>query len=338
LAQKGRNLTIFQKLFPNLFCRKVYTLLHFYYYGNMSELCLESDRSTVSEPYFKWVAECLYRHSRTGTYYALVKRDGRQVRKSLKTPDRQLAERRLADFRRKVNGLGNPARDRGVTFMELADEWLAATRTRLKSSSAKRLEVSIRQLKKQFGIIVVRNLNTLDCHRWLKSRGGGISASAFNQERSTLVAILEFAVEEGLLLNNPAIKIGRRKMPKGNVIIPSREQFSQLVNTIRAGSSLCSPGADLVELLAYSGMRLGEAIALTWGPHGIRHTAITEACKVAAANGIGLEEVLDFSRHSRSSVAILMIYRDRERNIQGQLASCIAAEASLNTTSPPQAA
>jgi len=78
--------------------------------------------------------------------------------------------------------------------------------------------------------------------------------------------------------------------------------------------------------------QLGEANGFRTRPHGVRHTAITEACKVAAANGIGLEEVLDFSRHSRSSVAILMVYRDRERNIQGQLANCIAAEASLHST------
>jgi len=71
---------------------------------------------------------------------------------------------------------------------------------------------------------------------------------------------------------------------------------------------------------------LGEMNGFKTRPHGIRHTAITEACKVAAENGIGLEEVLDFSRHSRSSVAILMVYRDRERNIQGQLANCIAAQ------------
>lgn len=60
-------------------------------------------------------------------------------------------------------------------------------------------------------------------------------------------------------------------------------------------------------------------------PHGLRHTAITEACKAAQANGIGLEEVLDFSRDSRKSIAILMVYRDRERNVQGQLASLVAA-------------
>ena len=57
----------------------------------------------------------------------------------------------------------------------------------------------------------------------------------------------------------------------------------------------------------------------------LRHTAITEACKAAQANGIGLEEVLDFSRHSRKSIAILIVYRDREHNVQGQLASLVAA-------------
>lgn len=73
--------------------------------------------------------------------------------------------------------------------------------------------------------------------------------------------------------------------------------------------------------------KLGERVGLRVRPHGLRHTAITEACKAAQANGIGLEEVLDFSRHSRKSIAILMIYRDRERNVQGQLASIVAAGA-----------
>jgi len=60
----------------------------------------------------------------------------------------------------------------------------------------------------------------------------------------------------------------------------------------------------------------------TW-PHGLRHLAITEACKAAQSNGFGLEEVLDFSRHK--DVKTLMIYRDRERNVQGQLAALVAA-------------
>lgn len=67
---------------------------------------------------------------------------------------------------------------------------------------------------------------------------------------------------------------------------------------------------------------LGEKVGIKVRPHGLRHTAITEACKAAQANGMGLEEVLDFSRHA--NVKTLMIYRDRERNIQGRLATLVA--------------
>lgn len=68
------------------------------------------------------------------------------------------------------------------------------------------------------------------------------------------------------------------------------------------------------------------ALGITARPHGLRHTAITEACKAAAAAGIGIEEVLDFSRHK--SLSVLMRYRDRERNVQGKLAALVAGDAS----------
>ncbi len=38
---------------------------------------------------------------------------------------------------------------------------------------------------------------------------------------------------------------------------------------------------------------------------------------------MGLVEVLDFSRHR--DVKVLMVYRDRERDVQGQLAALVAA-------------
>jgi integrase len=76
---------------------------------------------------------------------------------------------------------------------------------------------------------------------------------------------------------------------------------------------------------------LGQDAGLKVRPHGLRHAAITEACKAAQASGIGLEEVLDFSRHSRKSIAILMVYRDRQRNVQGRLASLVS---SFDRTTP----
>ena len=56
-------------------------------------------------PSLNRVAECLYRLHPSGRYYALVKRHGKQIKRSLKTTGRQLAERRLRDFLGKAETL-----------------------------------------------------------------------------------------------------------------------------------------------------------------------------------------------------------------------------------------
>ncbi len=67
---------------------------------------------------------------------------------------------------------------------------------------------------------------------------------------------------------------------------------------------------------------LGEKVGVKTRPHGIRHTAVTEAVKRGQQNGLDLEECLDFSRHK--DVRTLMIYRDKERNVQGKLSDLVA--------------
>ena len=81
-------------------------------------------------------------------------------------------------------------------------------------------------------------------------------------------------------------------------------------------------GTGIYNLLEHWGRKLKLHIR----PHGLRHTAITEAIKSAQSAGIGLEEVRDFSRHK--DIKTLLIYRDRERNVQGRLAGLVAARAS----------
>ena len=52
---------------------------------------------------FEKVGECLYRYIPTGTYYARIKRPGKEVRHSLDTADRATAKRKLADLHREVD-------------------------------------------------------------------------------------------------------------------------------------------------------------------------------------------------------------------------------------------
>ncbi len=68
--------------------------------------------------------------------------------------------------------------------------------------------------------------------------------------------------------------------------------------------------------------RLGEKVDVKTRPHGIRHTAVTQAIRLAQLNGITLPEVKQFSRHA--SLQTLQIYADRERDVGGRLAALVS--------------
>ncbi len=57
-------------------------------------------------------------------------------------------------------------------------------------------------------------------------------------------------------------------------------------------------------------------------PHGIRHTAITQAAEIVAKEGMSFKEVTQFSRHS--DIRTAEVYCDRVRNTQGLIARKIA--------------
>jgi hypothetical protein len=58
-----------------------------------------NDTQGDEQPEFCKVPENLYRRTSTDVYYALFERRGKQFRRSLRTTDRPLANRRLADLR-----------------------------------------------------------------------------------------------------------------------------------------------------------------------------------------------------------------------------------------------
>ena len=62
---------------------------------------------------FNRVGENLNRLEPSGKYYGWLKRGGKQFRRSPKTTDRKLSERRQAEFRKQMNNL-SPTEDANV--------------------------------------------------------------------------------------------------------------------------------------------------------------------------------------------------------------------------------
>ena len=208
----------------------------------------------------------LYRLESSGTYYALFKRAGKQIRRSLKTTDSALARRRLNELGDKIARLNHTKGASKITFAGLAERWLTNHRVHLEEKSISRLDTCLKGLAPHFGHVAIRNIGSQQCEAWLTGRGQKISPASYKHERRVLLAVLDYAVRDGLLLDNPArATVPIRKIPKSKITIPTREQFTKLVETIREADIRAKPAGDLVELLGYSGMRLGEAVNLTWG-------------------------------------------------------------------------
>jgi integrase len=219
---------------------------------------------TSESPSFRKVAECLYRHESSGIYYALVKRSGKQYRRSLKTKDRKLAERHLSGFREKIGHLSKSAGANKLTFDDISKRWLETLRPTLKAMSFARRDVSLRQILPYLGHLTIRNFTSPACEEWAAKRSPEIAASTYNHERDCIIAVMAYAKREGMILDNPAEVLSRRKLPRVQIVIPTQAQFATLIGTLRRLDIRYHDAANLLELLAYSGMRLAEAASLRW--------------------------------------------------------------------------
>src|SRR5437764_14562736 len=107
------------------------------------------NRAQSAEPTYKKVGENLYRHTPSANYYALLKRGGKQFRRSLKTSDRALAARRLAELRRQIGAL-TLSDAKNSTFADVANAWLSGVRHALKPATIQRRVICIKGLKPFF--------------------------------------------------------------------------------------------------------------------------------------------------------------------------------------------
>lgn len=226
--------------------------------------------------------ENLYRNQSSGIYYALFKRDGKQIRRSLKTTDKDLARRKLSDLREQVQRL-TVDDAKSLRFAEykvdektgeatdeliggLAKRWCDVATAGLKPSSRERRLVAIKSLAPHFRTLTVRGITLRQVENWYSKRSAERAAQTVNIEVETLRSILNYACKHGLLLENPASGLKRLRLTSKVILCPTREQFKAILESMRSskGKRDAAESADMVEFLGYSGWRVGEARHLRW--------------------------------------------------------------------------
>ena len=123
----------------------------------------------------------------------MLKRGDKQFRRSLKTKDRKLADRRLAELRSQVGSL-RITDETNHTFDQIAARWMAATQHTLKQSSITRRLTCLKNLSPYFRGITIRNIQSQHCERWVVDRAAKIAPQTMAHELNAMRAVFEYAV------------------------------------------------------------------------------------------------------------------------------------------------
>jgi integrase len=226
--------------------------------------------------------QVIERRGERGLVYALRFRAyGRRRYLTLGGPEegwtRELAETELsnvlADVRRglwrdeaDLGDKGGPVTRLVPTFGEFASGWLEDRKADgLRERTVEHHEWTTGHLLDWFGRMRLDEIDieAVDRYKRGKLAEGELSANSVNRTISGLSLILEYAIEAGHIASNPAA--GRRRRLTGSA--PRRtwlwpEQLPAILHA--ADERYGGRGRPLVGVLAGPGLRISEALALTW--------------------------------------------------------------------------
>jgi integrase len=226
---------------------------------------------------FQKVGECLYRYSPNGVYYARIKADGKEIKRSLETTDRVFANRKLRVFRDQQRQID---RSRGnLTLAELCDRYLLTIQHQ-KPKTIERKTLIVGRIKADWPtgrLTQVGKVKPSDIQLWLaRFKFGPVSR---NLHLACIKEILERALDDGLIALNPAAKLKPIKGDKPIRKTPSFDEFKAIIASIREqkfNGHDAVESADFVEFLGLAGLGNAEAAALTWGDIDLnRDTIVT---------------------------------------------------------------
>ncbi len=198
-------------------------------------------------------------------------RDGAGVRRWITCRTKREAEDLLGKTIRESRQLTRPVVDPSITVDAYADRWLQLIEPNVKPRTLRSYRDTLRlHLRPAIGALKVRQLHKGRVKTLLADKlAAGLSKNSVRIIHATLRAMLNAALDDGVILTNPADKLGRQlrlvrpaKSRAEEIKAMTREQLATFLAKAAAIDRRHYP---LFLLLARTGMRLGEALAIQWG-------------------------------------------------------------------------
>jgi integrase len=216
----------------------------------------------------------LLQYVSNGNYYGRIKVDGKVIRESLKTTVWTTAKLRLTDFLKgQQEARGNVAPPKFTEAVTLFERDLENDMT-IKPRSREYRRLCLKKIETSWpGLWELRldEITAQACKDWAAELSEGISSHYYNNTIATLRQVLAAGIKAhkataGVGLENPAAELKRVRVKQKDLQLPEPSHFKGLVENLRKGSGAWGQRVgDLVEFLAYSGLRIrSEAIWVTW--------------------------------------------------------------------------
>ncbi len=230
----------------------------------------ESGRKTWTATRFKH----LYRH-RSGVYYGRLRLAGKPTWRSLETKVQTIAQYRLADLMAQEETRAElEERDQPVwtTVGDAMDGWITQVQNDPSTKAStkgywKEIFTALERSWPELRDLEVAKVSPAQCDSWAGRYSRQVSPTRFNNTLSALKKSFAMAVDRGLRRTNPAAHLRRVKPREKDLTtkLPDPDLFKRWVAEIRRSPSRWGEDCgDLVEFLAYTGLRIGEARCVLW--------------------------------------------------------------------------
>jgi integrase len=197
-------------------------------------------------------------------------RDGAGIRRWITCETRRDADAILDEKRRESRQGTRPVVDPDITIEDYSTRWLAIVQATVKQATYESYRNMLRlHVLPAFGVVKVRQLQRGRIREWLAGRlNAEYARESVRIMQATLRVMLNAAIEDGVLIANPANGLARSL--KLSVSAAHRQEEikamtrDQVAVFLATAERLVPPLATLFLLLARAGLRIGEALALQW--------------------------------------------------------------------------
>jgi integrase len=205
-----------------------------------------------------------------GAYIGTDAQTGKQVRTDVRAPKKKDVKLKLERLRREFQDNGN-TKSKVDTFNNVYEMWLRTYKTDVSQATLDHTtQRYVNHVLPRWGSMRVDKINVVVIKQWLNElHDNGTSDNSIKLALSDLRRVLSEAVELGLIKHNPAIDV---KRPKGatkekelKLYTPQQLQtFLGYLQELPQDNFSNNNFYTLFLLLANSGLRISEALALQW--------------------------------------------------------------------------